>query len=218
MHDARLGQPVCAQIAIGLHPRDRRGEQDAPGAPPRDHLAGGGLRGEVRAAQVDAGQPVEGLRGVFEEFAVVGDAGIGDDHIQPAMQRRGLCDQRAHALDIGYVAGGGADARRIQHAVDALRRFLSHVCAQVVEEYPRAGLRECLAQREADALARSGDDDDMIGKGRHRDVFLSTRRAYTRRFIACAAALVKGRRAGGSGRARAARKLRIALWSAHVIL
>ncbi|MCY1530002.1 hypothetical protein D9M68_651750 [compost metagenome] len=121
------------------------------------------------AAQVDADHGVEILDVHVHERLVAQDAGVVDQHVEPAERGdRGL-DQPLGTLPVGHVVGVGHGLAA--HRADLGHHFLRGAVhgaravgpgAQVVDDHLRALAREFQCVFAAEAAAGAGDDDHAV--------------------------------------------------------
>ena len=124
------------------------------------------------ALEVDVHHQVPVLLGHLEEQVVAGDAGVVDQHVDPAE----LVDHALHGgLGGGRVDDVAADAHRAG-TVGELEPAGSLLSGGLVEVEDRDGgalAREALRDAEADASRCSGDDGDTAVVATHEDSWRS---------------------------------------------
>ena len=101
---------------------------------------------------------------MVEEGLEGDDAGVVDQHVQPAEQLPGAPDQPRVEVGVGHVAGEGvhlADGAEVAgDAVEAIRR-------DVADQQPGALLEELPGDGHADASPGAGDDRDFAFEQTH---------------------------------------------------
>ena len=92
------------------------------------------------------------------------DAGIADQHVQPAVQIDQPVDRRPRGLDIGNVDGEGLD--RQTGRAQRRRRTLERVLVAAIDHDMRAVLRQGLGHRQAQAARCAGHQGDLARQGK----------------------------------------------------
>ncbi|CAB4924196.1 unannotated protein [freshwater metagenome] len=122
----------------------------------------GGAGAGERAAQVGGDDRVELLVGHLPQRGVAQDAGVVDQHVQPAELGDGAVDQRLGGLagPDGHDLGDGAAPVGGDRVDGGLRDLGVHV----VDHDGGAAAGQLLGVGEAEAPAGSGDDGDLAGQ------------------------------------------------------
>jgi hypothetical protein len=143
---------------------DRRDVHDRAAAA-RDHLAGDALEAEEHALAVDAHDAVPVRLGEVHDVRPPGDAGVVDEHVDPAEGGGDLAD---HPVDAGQVADVGGD-RQAPPAPgrDAGGGLLGGGPVDVGDCHVRAGIGERQRRGVADPLAGAGDDRNPPAERAH---------------------------------------------------
>src|SRR5690242_209053 len=101
-------QPGLGRGVVGLAGRaeqpDDRGDEDEPAVPGPQHAAGGPLGDPERAGQVGVQHPGELLLAHPQQQRVVGDSGVGHQHLHRALLRLDLGEGSVDLLQVGDVA------------------------------------------------------------------------------------------------------------------
>ena len=158
--------------------RGQRRRHDDPPEPARAHVAGRGARGGEDPVEVDVDHPVPALVGVTLERALVHprplaagpgadeadagvDAGVGEGHVEPAVQRRRFVDRAIERGMVGHVRGRGPDVEPV--ARQARRSAATAVAVDVDQRDAGAVRRKHLPVCEPDAAGTAGDDHAESG-------------------------------------------------------
>ena len=144
-----------------------------PGGPARAHVddaatapAGHDARRRLRHDEVpgevhvdDASPPR--LVGLEEVQHRTGEAGVVDQHVDPAVGGHDGVDHGVHLRAVGNVGGGGhGGATRIADRLDDL---VDRAGVDVVDRHLRSDAGEPLGDGPADASSGTGHDDDLAG-------------------------------------------------------
>src|SRR5207249_2599172 len=137
--DPGLGRAVGDRVRVAFLPRDRGDVDDAP-VLALHHLRGEGAAAQELAGEVDLEHALPFLDGIVRGGNVQArDAGVVDEHVDPAEVGERLCRRAFYRRGIRDVDGAGLRGR-------------------VPDAGPRAGGLEALRNRRADALQAAGDD------------------------------------------------------------
>jgi hypothetical protein len=154
-----------------------------------------GLDGAPHAEQVDLDDALEHGRrhGARGRRRVGGDAGVGEDDVQPAEALDGGADDVVHGRRVGDVRGDGEHLPGRQERGGAVEAG----AAEVGEDDVRAAAGERRGDGGADAAGAAGDQRGLAGQGEchgHGDVWVGR----------CVETVgVSGHRVGRPGRWRA---------------
>ena len=138
---------------------DRRDVDDRAAVALRPHLRCGGLDAEERAADVDADDAVELRRRHVLEQEVREDAGVVDEHVEPAEARHGRLDE---PVDVVLDRDVALDQRRAATVGDEPAECaFEPVGAAVGEHDGGSRLGQPARAREAESLGCAGDERDL---------------------------------------------------------
>ena len=105
--DTSLGGGIVDMLVPAIGDAHDRGEGDDRAGAALDHRRHGGADDPEDALQVDLEGVVPLLVGERRERHLVGDAGIGDDHVDGAEPRLDVGDDRVGARRVGDVEAAG---------------------------------------------------------------------------------------------------------------
>ena len=146
---------------------DRRDVDDRAAVALRAHLRGGGLDAEERAADVDVEDALELRRRHVLEQEVREDAGVVDEHVEPAERSTAVVDEPVDVVSRPRCRPAAETTDRPSRG-EALARGFEPVRAPVGEHDGGARLGEPARAREAEALRRAGDERDLAAQVEQR--------------------------------------------------
>src|SRR5690606_19293307 len=121
---------------------------------------GGQLRPQDHAADIDVDLPVGDRVGLLEERPGGHDAGVVDEHVDPAELHVGQAEELVEGSPVGDVEGQsehrGAEAR-----TDPGGGVLHEILVDVADGHARAGRDEGFGRRLSDAACSAGDDNPL---------------------------------------------------------